>query len=116
MDSRVPWNGISNAREKQKSRPSGEGRQSDATITNHKPDYLLLAVHLGVMPAGLDVVMLGVAGMAVGGVRVMRRLLVIASLVMLGGFAMMLGGVLVMLGSLVVMLHALMVAHISLPV
>jgi hypothetical protein len=46
----------------------------------------------------------------------MRRLLVIAGLVMLGGFAMMLCCMLMVLGRLVVMLHALMFAHISLPV
>jgi hypothetical protein len=76
----------------------------------------VLAVLRGVMPARLDVMMLGVAGMAVGGVRVMRRLLVIAGLVMLGGFAMMLCCMLMVLGRLVVMLHTLMFAHISLPV
>jgi hypothetical protein len=76
----------------------------------------VLAVLRSVMPARLDVMMLGVAGMAVGGVRVMRRLLVIAGLVMLGGFAMMLCCMLMVLGRLVVMLHALMLAHISLPV
>jgi hypothetical protein len=76
----------------------------------------VLAVLRGVMPARLDVMMLGVAGMAVGGVRVMRRLLVIAGLVMLGGFAMMLCCMLMVLGRLVVMLHALMLAHVSLPV
>ena len=76
----------------------------------------MLAVLRGVMPARLDVMMLGVAGVTVGGVRVMRRLLVIAGLVMLGGFAMMLCCMLMVLGRLVVMLHALMLAHISLPV
>ena len=76
----------------------------------------MLAVLRSVMPARLDVMMLGVAGMAVGGVRMMRRLLVIAGLVMLGGFAMMLCCMLMVLGRLVVMLHALMLAHISLPV
>jgi hypothetical protein len=76
----------------------------------------VLAVLRSVMPARLDVMMLSVAGMAVGGVRVVRRLLVIAGLVMLGGFAMMLCCMLMVLGRLVVMLHALMLAHISLPV
>jgi hypothetical protein len=76
----------------------------------------VLAVLRCVMPARLDVMMLGVAGMAMGGVRVMRRLLVIAGLVMLGGFAMMLCCMLMVLGRLVVMLHALMFAHVSLPV
>jgi hypothetical protein len=76
----------------------------------------VLAVLRSVMPARLDVMMLSVAGMAVGGVRVMRRLLVIAGLVVLGGFAMMLCCMLMVLGRLVVVLHALMFAHISLPV
>jgi len=76
----------------------------------------VLAVLRSVMPARLDVMMLGVAGVTVGGVRVVRRLLVIAGLVMLGGFAMMLCCMLMVLGRLVVMLHALMLAHISLPV
>ena len=75
----------------------------------------MLAVLLGVVPARLYMMMLGVAGMAVGGVRMMRRLLVIAGLVMLGGFPMMLGGVLVVLGGLVVMFDGV-VAHASLPV
>lgn len=76
----------------------------------------MLAVRFGVMPACLDVMMFGVAGMPVGGMRVMRRLLVIAGLVMLGGFAMMLCCMLVVFGRLVVMLHALMFAHMFLPV
>ena len=76
----------------------------------------MLAVLRGVMPARLDVMMLSVAGMAVGGVRVVRRLLVIAGLVMLGGFAMMLCCMLMVLGRLVVVLDALMFAHVSLPV
>jgi hypothetical protein len=76
----------------------------------------VLAVLLGVVPARLYMMMLGVAGMAVGGVRMMRRLLVIAGLVMLGGFPMMLCRMLMVLGRLLVMLNALMFAHISLPV
>jgi hypothetical protein len=76
----------------------------------------VLAVHLGVMPACLDVMVFGVAGVPVGGVRVMRRLLVIAGLVMLGGLAMMPRGMLMVFGRFVVMLHALMFAHMSLPV
>jgi hypothetical protein len=77
---------------------------------------LVLAVLLGVVPARLYVMMLGVAGMAVGGVRMMRGLLMIAGLVMLGGLPMMLRRMLMVLGRLLVMLHALMLAHISLPV
>jgi hypothetical protein len=76
----------------------------------------MLAVLLGVMTARLYMMMLGVAGMAVGGVRMMRRLLVIAGLVMLGGLPMMLCRMFVVLGRLLVMLDALMFAHISLPV
>jgi hypothetical protein len=76
----------------------------------------VLAVLLGVVPARLYVMMLGMAGMAVGGVRVMRCLLMIAGLVMLGGFPMVLCCMLMVLGLLLVMLDALMFAHISLPV
>jgi hypothetical protein len=76
----------------------------------------VLAVLLGVVPARLYVMMLGMAGMAVGGVRVMRCLLMIAGLVMLGGFPMVLCCMLMVLGRLLVMLDALMFAHISLPV
>ena len=72
---------------------------------------LVVAVVLGVVTARLDVMMFGVAGMAMGGVGVMGRLLVIASLVVLGGFAVMLGGVFVMLGSLVMVVDACVVAH-----
>ena len=76
---------------------------------------LVLAVVLGVVTARLDVMMFGVAGMAVGGVGVMRRLLVIAGLVVLGGFAVMLGGMFVVFGGLVmVVLDACVVAHVSL--
>jgi hypothetical protein len=69
-----------------------------------------------VMAAGLDVVMIGVAGMPVSAVGVMRGLFVVAGLMMLGGFAVMLGRVLVMFGGLVMMFDAFVVAHISLPV
>ena len=61
---------------------------------------------LGVVTARLDVVMFGMAGMAVGGVGVMRGLLVIAGFVVLGGFAMMLGGMFVVLGGLMMVLDA----------
>lgn len=76
----------------------------------------MLAVPLGVVPARLYMMMLGMAGMPMGGVGMMRRLLVIAGLVMLGGLPMMLCCMLMMLGRLLVMLDALMLAHISLPV
>ena len=79
--------------------------------TQHLGNRLVRAVMLGVMTAGLDMVMFGMAGMAVGAVGVVRRLFVIAGFVMLGGFAMMLGGVLVMFGGLVMMFDAFVVAH-----
>jgi hypothetical protein len=76
----------------------------------------VLAVMLGVMPAGLDMMMFGMAGMTVGAVGVVRRLLVIAGLMMLGGFAMVLRGVLVMFGGLVMMvLDACVFAHVCSP-
>ncbi len=65
---------------------------------------------LGVVAARFDVMMFGVAGMAVRGVGVMRGLLVIAGFVVLGGFAVMLGGMFVVLGCLVMVLDA----HVSL--
>ena len=65
---------------------------------------------LGVVTARLDVMMFCVAGMAVGGVGVMRGLLVIAGFVVLGGFAVMLRCVFVVLGGLVMVLDA----HVSL--
>ncbi|UFX43159.1 hypothetical protein HAP47_0028600 [Bradyrhizobium sp. 41S5] len=71
----------------------------------------MIAVVLGVMPARLGVVMLGVAGVTVGAVRVMRRLVVVAGFVVLGGFAVMTRRVLVVLSCLVVMLNACVVAH-----
>ncbi|UGY21627.1 hypothetical protein HU675_0026800 [Bradyrhizobium septentrionale] len=61
----------------------------------------MLAVVLGVMPARLGVVMLGMAGVTVGGVGVMRRLVMVAGFVVLGGFAVMTCRVLVMLSCLV---------------
>ena len=70
----------------------------------------------GVVTAGLDMMMFGVAGMAVGAVGVVRGLFVIAGFMTLGGFAVMFGGVLVMLGSLVMMLYAFVLAHVALPV
>ena len=78
--------------------------------------FLVRAVMDGVMTAGLGMMLFGVAGMTVGGVSVVRGLLVIAGFVMLGGFAVMLGCVLVMFGGLVMMFYAFVVAHISLPV
>jgi len=72
---------------------------------------------LRVMAAGLGVVLFGVAGMPVGAMGVVRRLLVIAGLVVPGGLAVMLRRVLVVFGRLVMMvLDAHVVSHISLPV
>ena len=70
---------------------------------------------LGVMAAGLVVVLFGVAGVAMGGVGVMGRLLVIAGFVMLGGFAVMFRRMFVVFGGLVVMVDGV-VRHVSLPV
>ena len=70
---------------------------------------------LGVMTAGLDVMMLGVAGVTMRAVRMMSRLFVIAGFMVLGSFAMVLRGMLVVFGSLVVMLDACVVGHISSP-
>ncbi len=66
---------------------------------------------LGVVAAGLDMMMFGMAGMAVGAMGVMRCLFVVAGLMVLGSFAMMLGGMLVVLGGLVMVLNACVVAH-----
>ncbi len=71
---------------------------------------------LGVVAAGLDVMMFGVAGVTVGAVGMMRGLFVVAGLMMPGGFAVMLRRVLVMFGGLVMMLDAFVVAHFALPV
>jgi len=68
-------------------------------------------VLFGVMTARLDMVMLGVARMAVSGIGMMRRLLVITGLVMLRGLAMVLRRVLVMLRGLLVVLDALVLTH-----
>jgi hypothetical protein len=73
-------------------------------------------VQLGVVTARLGVMLFGVTGVPVGGVGMMRCLLVVAGLMVLGGLAMVFGGVLVMFGSLLVMFHALMLAHVALPV
>ena len=75
----------------------------------------MVTVVLGVMTARLDMVIFGVAGMAMRGVGVVRRLLVIAGFVVFGGFTVMLGGVLVMFGSLGVMLDVGVLAHGTLP-
>jgi hypothetical protein len=69
-----------------------------------------------VMAAGLGMMFLGVAGMPVGAMGVVRCLLVIAGLVVLGGFAVVLRCLLVVFGGLVMVLDACVVSHISLPV
>ena len=71
---------------------------------------------LGVVTAGFGVMLFGMAGMAVGGVGVVRGLLVIAGFVMFGGFAVMLRRMLVVFGGLVMVLDACVIAHDSLPV
>ena len=70
---------------------------------------------LGVMTAGLDVMVFGVAGMTVGGMGVVRRLLMIAGFVVFGGFTVVLGSMLVMFGGLGVMLDVGVVTHRALP-
>jgi hypothetical protein len=76
----------------------------------------VFAVHFGVVPARLGMMVFSVAGVPVSGVGMMRRLLVIAGLVVLGRFTMMLGGVLVVLGGILMVLSALVLAHMSSPV
>jgi hypothetical protein len=73
----------------------------------------VFAVHFGVMPACLGMMVFGVAGVSVSGICMMRRPLVTAGLVVLGRFTMMLGRVLVMLGGFVMVLGALVLAHVS---
>jgi hypothetical protein len=70
---------------------------------------------LGVMTAGLDMMMFGMAGMAVGAVGVVRRFFVIAGFMMFRRFAMMLRGVFVMFSGLVMMRYACVIAHNALP-
>jgi len=75
-----------------------------------------MAVMFGVVTARLVMMMLGMAGMAMRGMRVMRGLFMMAGLVVLCGLAVMLCRMLVMLGGLVMMIDALVLAHVSLPV
>jgi hypothetical protein len=72
---------------------------------------LVLAVVFDMMPAGFDVMVFSVAGVTKRSMGMVRRFFVVASFMMLGGFAMMLGRVLVMFGGLVVVIDARMVAH-----
>jgi hypothetical protein len=69
----------------------------------------------GVVTARLDVMVFGMAGVAMGAVGVMGRLLVIAGFMMFRGFAVVLRRLLVMFGGLVMVLNACMVAHVLLP-
>jgi hypothetical protein len=55
---------------------------------------------LDVMAGRLGVVTLRLQGVAVRGVRVVRRLLVVSGFMMLGGFAMVVSGLVVMVGAL----------------
>jgi hypothetical protein len=69
----------------------------------------------GVVTARLDMMVFGMAGVAMGAVGVMGRLLVIAGFMMFRGFAVVLRRLLVMFGGLVMVLNACMVAHVLLP-
>ncbi len=71
---------------------------------------------LRVMAAGLGMMFFGVAGVPVGAMGVVRCLLVIAGLMVLGGFAVVLRCLLVVFGGLLMVLDACVVNHISLPV
>jgi len=73
----------------------------------------VFAVHFGVVPACLGMMVFGVAGVAVRGMGMMRRLLVITGLVVFRRFTMMLGRVLVMLSGFLMVLNALVRAHVS---
>ena len=71
---------------------------------------------LGVVAARLVMMMLGMAGMAMRGMGMVSRLLMVAGLVVFGGFAVMLRRMLVMLGGLMMVFDTLVCAHVSLPV
>ena len=101
-------------RETKKAAPLAQGGKT-LRAYNTLLAYLMLAVMGGVVTARLGVVVLGVAGMTVRGVGVVRRLLVIAGFVVLRGFAMMFCRMLVMLGGLVMMLDVAVFAHVALP-
>ena len=104
-------------RERKKAAPVEQGGKT-LRVYNTLLAYLslLLAVMGGVVTARLDMVMLGVAGMTVRGMGVMRRLFVVAGFMMLRRLAVMFRGMLVMLGGLVVMLDVGVFAHGALPV
>lgn len=73
----------------------------------------MLAVRLSVVPTRLAMMMFGMAGVSMGDVGMMRRLFVIAGLMVLRRFTMMLGRVLVMFGGFLMVLSALVLAHVS---
>ncbi len=72
---------------------------------------MLLSVGLG----ALGLVVLRLLLMAMGHMRVMGSLFVIARFVMLGGFTVVLGGMLMMISGLLVMLRNLAVGHVASP-
>ena len=90
--------------------PRGDGNTRRYAIL----ELLMRAVMFGVMTARLVMMLFGVAGMAMRGVGVVGGLLVVAGIMVLGGFAMMLGGMLVMFGGLVVMFDGVF-AHVWAP-
>src|SRR5262249_11228940 len=73
----------------------------------------MLAVHLSVVPARLGMMMLGMAGVSVRDVGMMRRLFVIAGLMRRRRFTLVLGRLLVMLSGFLMVLRALVLAHVS---
>ncbi len=92
----------------------GRPRKRTAQTLLHKSG-LVLPVMRGVVTARLDVMVFGMAGVAMGAVGVMGRLLVIAGFMMFRGFAVVLRRLLVMFGGLVMVLNACVVAHVFLP-
>jgi hypothetical protein len=73
----------------------------------------MLAVMFGVMTTRLGMVFFGVTGMAMGAMRMVRGLLVIAGLVVLGGLAVMFGGMLMMFGGFVMVFHCVFAHRVS---
>lgn len=69
----------------------------------------------GVFPRRIVLVLGSFQVVTKGNTRMMRRLLVVAGFMMLGGLTVMLGGLLVMLGSMFVMLVNFVLCHLSLP-
>jgi hypothetical protein len=71
----------------------------------------LLAVMLGVMPAGVLAMLPRVARMTGGGTRVMPGLLMVSTFMMRGGFTVMPRRMLVMVSSAPMMRRAFMLSH-----